>query len=266
MQKNEQILNMAGRIWTETKYYTIQNDGCAIKWLEIGYKYKNIELQLKKIVYRLKLMNINKRSHNSNEERKYKYEKKIEYKPPLYNTNIVSRVFVRLSLLTMTNPNQMREVLLFVWSKMADETNLSSKLLVADRPRAIWGRKLCWWWLSAGFPMPAFLLGFADSFCFVFTSTLSYEASLLFSILCNLFPRLCWYFEVLNRCFECVLVSLLLTTMRAFSTYRIFFGKRSSGILVTWPVHLNCVNYRIYILHPCSFQDSCLATSALEYF
>ena len=39
---------------------------------------------------------------------------------------------VRLSLLTMTNPNQMREVLLFVCSKMADENNVSSKLPVAD--------------------------------------------------------------------------------------------------------------------------------------
>ena len=38
-------------------------------------------------------------------------------------------LIVRL-LLTMTNPNQMREVLLFVCSKMADETNLSSKLPV----------------------------------------------------------------------------------------------------------------------------------------
>ena len=34
---------------------------------------------------------------------------------------------VRLSLLTMTSPNQMRDVLLFVCSKMADETNLSIK-------------------------------------------------------------------------------------------------------------------------------------------
>ena len=33
----------------------------------------------------------------------------------------------------MTNPNQMREVLLFVYSKMTAETNLSSKLHVADR-------------------------------------------------------------------------------------------------------------------------------------
>ena len=46
-------------------------------------------------------------------------------------------LFVRLSLLTMTNPNQMREVLLFVCSKMADELNLSSKLPVADKTRQV---------------------------------------------------------------------------------------------------------------------------------
>ena len=45
--------------------------------------------------------------------------------------------FVRLSLLTMTNPNQMREVLLFLCSKMADETNPSSKLPVADKTREV---------------------------------------------------------------------------------------------------------------------------------
>ena len=45
--------------------------------------------------------------------------------------------YTRLSLLTMTNPNQMREVLLFVCSKIADETNLSSKLLVADSTREV---------------------------------------------------------------------------------------------------------------------------------
>ena len=44
---------------------------------------------------------------------------------------------VCLLLLTMTSPNQMREVLLFVCSKMADETNLSSKLPVADRTREV---------------------------------------------------------------------------------------------------------------------------------
>ena len=84
---------------------------------------------------------------------------------------------VRLSLLTMTSPNQLCDVVLFVCSKMADETNLSSKLPVADRTREVWGRKLCWWCLSSGFPLCTFLLGFADYFCFVFTSSPSYEAS-----------------------------------------------------------------------------------------
>ena len=46
-------------------------------------------------------------------------------------------LLVRLSLLTMTNPNQLCDVLLFVCSKMADETNLSSKLPVADRTREV---------------------------------------------------------------------------------------------------------------------------------
>ena len=124
---------------------------------------------------------------------------------------------VRLSLLTMTNPNQLCDVLLFVCSKMADETNLSSKLPVADRTREVWGRKLCWWCLSSGFPLCRFLLGFADSFCFVFTSSPFYEASPLCTILCNLFPWLCWYVEVFKGGFEGVLVSLLLTTMGAFS-------------------------------------------------
>ena len=36
-------------------------------------------------------------------------------------------------------------------------------------------------------------------------------------ILCNLFPWLCWYVEVFKGGFEGVLVSLLLTTMWAFS-------------------------------------------------
>ena len=146
----------------------------------------------------------------------------------------------------MTNPNQLCDVLLFVCSKMADETNLSSKLPVADRTREVWGRKLCWWCLSSGFPLCTILLGFADSFCFVFTSSPFYEASPLCTILCNLFPWLCWYVEVFKGGFEGVLVLLLLTTMGAFSylKYRVFCGKISSGILVTWPVHLNYANFR----------------------
>ena len=44
----------------------------------------------------------------------------------------LSALLIRLSLPTMINPNQMR-VLLFVCFKMSDETNLSTKLPVADR-------------------------------------------------------------------------------------------------------------------------------------
>ena len=49
----------------------------------------------------------------------------------------VRDMFVRLSLLTMTNPNRLCDVLLFVCSKMADETNLSSKLPAAIRTREV---------------------------------------------------------------------------------------------------------------------------------
>ena len=54
-----------------------------------------------------------------------------------HKTNRFVEFLVRLSLLTMTNPNQLCDVLLFVCSKMADETNLNSKLPVADRTREV---------------------------------------------------------------------------------------------------------------------------------
>ena len=119
-----------------------------------------------------------------------KKKKKKKKKKKIEQTYIV-----RLSLLTITNPNQLCDVLLFVCSKMTGETNLSFKLSVADRTREVWGRKLCWC-SGSGFPLCTFLLGFADSFCFVFTSSPSHEASPLCSILCNLFPWLCWYVEI----------------------------------------------------------------------
>ena len=56
----------------------------------------------------------------------------------LSRTNIRDHIsIVRLSLLTMTKPNHLCDVLLFVCSKMADETNLSSKLPVEDRTREV---------------------------------------------------------------------------------------------------------------------------------
>ena len=129
---------------------------------------------------------------------------------------------------------------------MADETNLSSKLPVADRTREVWGRKLCWWCLSSGFQLCTFLLGFADSFA-------SYSPASLF-MRARHFVRSCAICShdsvgMLKslRGFEGVLVSLLLTTMGAFSYLKFSiedFHWHSSGILVTWPVHLNCANFR----------------------
>ena len=58
------------------------------------------------------------------------------------------KIIVRLSLLTMTNLNHMREIL-FVYSKMADQTNSSSKLSVADGTTEVRARQLCWWCLSS---------------------------------------------------------------------------------------------------------------------
>ena len=49
----------------------------------------------------------------------------------------ILNILVRLSLLTMTNPNQLCDMLLFVCSKMADDTNLSSKVPVVDRTREV---------------------------------------------------------------------------------------------------------------------------------
>ena len=50
-------------------------------------------------------------------------------------------IIVRLSILTMTNLNHMREMLLFVCSKMADS---SSKLSVADGTTEVRARQLHW--------------------------------------------------------------------------------------------------------------------------
>ena len=50
---------------------------------------------------------------------------------------LIRGIIVRLSLLPMTSSNQLCDVLLFVCSKMADETSLSSKLPVADRTREV---------------------------------------------------------------------------------------------------------------------------------
>ena len=148
----------------------------------------------------------------------------------------VNSVSVRLPLLTITNPNQMREVLLFVRFNMA---NLSAKLSVADNTREIGERKLCWWCLSHGFPLSTFLLGFAVYFCFIFTSTPYYDSvCMLKSLREDLSVSLYRFFWPPWERF------LLVVFHREF-----FIDKPSSGILVTWPVRLNCANVsRIYTL------------------
>ena len=53
------------------------------------------------------------------------------------------------------------------------------------------------------------------------------------------------------------------------SPQRIFFGKRSSGILVTWPAHLNCADFRrvcTLCIPGLLCLESCLATWSLEAF
>ena len=113
----------------------------------------------------------------------------------------------------MTNPNQLCDVLLFVCSKMADETNLSSALPVADRTKRGLRMKallvMPWLWLSA--------VHVSARLRWFFLLRIHQHPFSEVSILCNLFPRLCWYVEVFKGGFEGVLVSLLLTTMGAFS-------------------------------------------------
>ena len=87
---------------------------------------------------------------------------------------------------------------------MADETNLSSTLPIANRTREVRGRKLCCWDLSSGFLLSTFLLGFADSFCFVFTSTPSYETSPLWLkhyLWYSILETVTWFLHAVSRSF-----------------------------------------------------------------
>ena len=117
--------------------------------------------------------------------------------------------FVRLSVLTMTNP-EVKCYCLYILRWLMRQILALSCLLQIEQERSEEKRYFG----------DALALGFrwifADSLCFVVISTPSYEASPLCSILCNLFPRLCWYVEVFKGGFEDVLVSLLYTTMGAF--------------------------------------------------
>ena len=97
----------------------------------------------------------------------------------------------------------MRPILALNWLLQIEQERSEEESFVGD--------------VCSGYPLCSFLLGFSDSFCLEFISSPSYEALPLSSILCNLFPRLCWFVEVFKGGFEGVLVSLLLTTMGVFS-------------------------------------------------
>ena len=117
----------------------------------------------------------------------------------------------------MTNLNQMREVLLFVCSKMADETILALNCLLQIAQERSEEESSVGDALSLAFRCVRFCSASLILFASYSPASPSYEASPLCSILCNLFPRLCWYVEVFKGGFEGVIVSLLLTTMGTFS-------------------------------------------------
>ena len=148
---------------------------------------------------------------------------------------------------------------------MADETNLSSKLPIADRTREVWGRKLCWWCLSSGFPLCTFLLGFADSFCCVFTSSPFNEASQLCTILCNLFSMSVGasMLKSLREALRCLCIAssdyhgsvFLLEVLVEDFLWQTFI--RHSGNMAC-PSLLCQFQKSMYTLHPCPFQDFCV--------
>ena len=148
-------------------------------------------------------------------------------------------IIVRLSLLTLTHLNQMRKVLLFVCFKMADETNLISKLPVADRTRGPRKRallvmpsaRLRWFFFASYSPAPILMRPrhFARSCAISSHISVGTLKSLREALRVSLY-RFFWpSWECFSTC---------------SSPNRIFFDKRPPSILVTWPVHLSCANFR----------------------
>ena len=121
-----------------------------------------------------------------------------------------------LSLLTMTNPNQMLKCYcLCVLRWLMRPVSALNCLLQLEQVRAeeesTVSDALTLAFRCAGFCSASLVL------FFVLTSTHSYAASPVCSILCKLFPGLSWYVEVFKGGLEGVHVPLLLTTMGAFS-------------------------------------------------
>ena len=88
----------------------------------------------------------------------------------------------------MTNPNQLCDVLLFVCSKMADETSLSSKLLLQIEQERSEEESSVGDALALAFRCARFCSASLILFASYSPAPLFYEASPLCTILCNLFP------------------------------------------------------------------------------
>ena len=129
-----------------------------------------------------------------------------------------------------------------------------SKLSVVDWTTEVRARQLCWWCLSSGFALCTFLLGFADSFCLIFTSISSHEALPHCSVLCNLFPQPCWNVEILEVGFTGVFVA---TFCRVSSRSTVFAQTcLSEYIRQIQYMYLNWTSFRKFGMIYCFFYDN----------
>ena len=118
---------------------------------------------------------------------------------------------------------------------------------------------------NSGYPVSTFLFGFADYFCLIFTNTHFYEALSLCSIC-----AICSYDSVgmLKSLREILRVSLyrfFWPPWEPFPTAGFRLAKRSTDILVTWPVHLNCASFRrVCTLCISALSRTCLWNSGLQ--
>ena len=119
---------------------------------------------------------------------------------------------------------------------MADETNLSSKLPVADRTREVWGRKLCWW-LSAEYVSARFRWIFLLR---IHQHPFLRELTTLLDPVQSVSPTLLVSWSPLGKLWVCpCIASFDHSVFRRSSPKRIFFGDQLNTTLAT-----SCVYWR----------------------
>ena len=128
------------------------------------------------------------------------------------------RIIVCLSLLTMANLNYMREMLLFVCSKMLIRPVLALNcLLQLEQQRSEQDSSV-----GDALPLALRCARFCSASLILFAS---YSLTPLlmrprhFARFCAICSHDCWYVEILEGDFEGVFVSLLLTTIGAFARF-----------------------------------------------